>query len=138
MAIEFDPRKTINWTEDLEKIYHRQTQQLTDYQGQLRERDKQEEKADPGVALLETINKGMKFVGDVKSLSNAYEKGKKAKKDEAYKQFSTQMESWEYENGPLTREQWDALAGKYTLDGTRVVTEDVKFLEALNLSLIHI
>ena len=131
MAIEFDPRKTINWTEDLEKIYHRQTQQLTDYQGQLRERDKQEEKADPGVALLETINKGMKFVGDVKSLSNAYEKGKKAKKDEAYKQFSTQMESWEYENGPLTREQWDALAGKYTLDGTKVVTEDVKFLEAL-------
>jgi len=114
------------WTDDLEKDYKERSRQFSDWTDQKITRADEEAEADPGTQLLKTIKSGMKLVGDVKSLANKFEEGKKIKDSEAKAEMRQNLDSQQF-----TDDQIEIILGNYKTEKGTLAKDDIPFLERI-------
>ena len=114
------------WTDDLEKDYRERSRQFSDWTDQKITRAQEEAEADQGTQLLNTIKSGMKLVGDVKSLANKFEEGKKIKDSKAFAEMRQNLDSQQF-----TDEQIKIILGNYQTEKGTLAKDDIPFLERI-------
>lgn len=77
MTIEYRPEEVTDWTEELDKIYARQSAQLDNHYANLRERDRQKQEAQ--IDWVDTIVKLADFSKTVADVKNARDASKEKK-----------------------------------------------------------
>jgi len=107
MTIEYRPEEVTDWTDELNKIYARQSAQLDNHYANLRERDRQKQAAQ--IDWVDTIVKLADFSKTVADVKNARDASKEKKKEKQKRVIRSKLAEGTQEERDYLKElvKWD-------------------------------